>query len=169
MCTWHLACYVMVSMLIRIVRRLTLDEVKSKIKHFEKEYDMTFDEFEELFLSRKLDRRMVGTYFEWASLVHAYRGYVEGGELDYVIEEIRDLSPEETTLLTPKRIELLYSLASLRAESINKLAQKTRRNVKNVYQDLKALQSLGFVALRKRGRRNIIPETLVEEITLLIR
>ena len=81
------------SMLIRIVRRFTLDEVKSRIKQFEKEYDMTFDEFEELFLSGKLDRRMVGTYFEWASLVHAYRGYVEGGELDYVIEELRDLSP----------------------------------------------------------------------------
>ncbi len=159
----------MVNMLIRIVRRLTLDEVKSKIKQFEKEYDMTFDEFEELFLSRKLDRRMVGTYFEWASLVHAYRGYVEDGELDYVIEEIRDLSPEETALLTPKRIELLYSVASLRARSINKLAQKTRRNVKNVYQDLKALQSLGLVTFRKRGKRNIIPETLIEEIALLIR
>jgi len=159
----------MAAMLIRIVRRLTLDEVKSKIKQFEKEHDMIFDEFEELFLSRKLDRYMVGTYFEWASLVHAYRGYVEGGELDYIIEELRDLSPEETALLTPKRIELLYSLASLRAESINKMAQKTRRNVKNVYQDLKALQGLGFVTFRKRGKRNIIPETLVEEITLLIR
>lgn len=159
----------MVNMLIRIVRRFTLDEVQGKVEQFEKEYDMTFDEFEELFLSRKLDRRMIGTYFEWASLVHAYRGYVEGGELDYVIEELRDLSPEETALLTPKRIELLYSLTSLRAESINKLAQKIRRNVKNVYQDLKALQSLGFVSLRKRGRRNVIPETLVEEITLLIR
>jgi DNA-binding transcriptional ArsR family regulator len=159
----------MVGMLIRIVRRLSLDEVKSKIKQFEKDYGMTFDEFEELFLSRKLDPRRVGTYFEWASLVHAYRGYVEGGELDYVVEELRDLRPEETALLTPKRIELLYSLASLRAESINKLAQKTRRNVKNVYQDLKALQSLGFVAFRRRGRRNIVPETLVEEITLLIR
>jgi len=159
----------MVDMLIRIVRRLTLDEVQSRIKHFEREYDITFDEFEELFLSRKLDRRTVGTYFEWASLVHAYRGYVEDGELDYVIEEIRDLSPEETSLLTPKRIELLYSVASLRARSINKLAQKTRRNVKNVYQDLKALQSLGLVTFRKRGKRNIVPETLIEEIALLIR
>lgn len=159
----------MVIMLIGIVRRLTLDEAKNRIKQFEKEHGLTFDEFEELFLSRKLDRRMTGTYFEWASLVHAYRGYVEGGELDYVVEELRDLSPEETALLTPKRIELLYSLASIRAESINKLAQKIRRNVKNVYQDLKALQSLGFVTFRKRGKRNIVPETLVEEITLLIR
>jgi hypothetical protein len=156
-------------MLIRVVRRLTSDEVKNRIKQFEKEHNMTFNQFEELFLSRKLERRMAGTYFEWASLVHAYRGYIEGGELDYVIEEIRDLTPEETALLTPKRIQLLYSLANLRAESINKLAQKTRRNVKNVYQDLKALQTLGFVTFKKHGKRNIIPETLVEEITLLIR
>jgi len=159
----------MIGMLIRVVRRLTLDEVKSRIRGFEKEYNMTFDEFEELFLSRRLDRHVVSTYFEWASLVHAYRGYVEGGELDYVTEELRDLSPEEIAILTPKRIELLYSLANLRVDSINNLAQKTRRNVKNVYHDLKALQSLGFVTFRKRGRRNIIPETLVEEITLLIR
>ncbi len=156
-------------MLIRIVRRLTLEEVKSKIMQFEKELEMSFDEFEELFLGGKLDRRRIGTYFEWAGLVHAYRGYVEGGELDYVIEELRDLGPEETALLTPRRIELLYSVASIQAESINKLAQKTKRNVKNVYQDLKALQSLGFVIFRRRGKRNIMPETLVEEITLLIR
>jgi DNA-binding transcriptional ArsR family regulator len=156
-------------MLIRVVRRLTIDEVKNRIRQFEREHGLTFEEFEELFLHKKLNRQRIGSYFEWASLVHAFRGYVEGGELDYVVEEIRDLSPKEVSLLTPKRIELLYSLASLRAESINKLAQKTRRNVKNVYQDLKALQSLGFVTFRKRGKRNITPETLVEEITLLIR
>jgi len=79
------------------------------------------------------------------------------------------LSPEEAALLTPKRLELLYSIASLQAESINKLAQKTRRNVKNVYQDLKALQNLGFVTFRRSGRRNIVPETLVEEIAFSIR
>jgi hypothetical protein len=159
----------MIAMMIRIVRQLTLDEVEERIRRFEKKHGMTFDEFEELFLKRKLDRHMVSTYFEWASLVHAYKGYVEGGELDYVIEELRELTPKETTLFTPKRIELLYSLANLRIESINSLAQKTRRNVKNVYQDLKTLQKLGFVTFKKRGRRNIVPETLVEEITFLIR
>ena len=94
---------------------------------------------------------------------------MEGGELDHVIEEERELEPKETTLLTPKRLELLYSLASLRPESINDLAQKVRRDVKNVYQDLAALRALGFVSFRKRGKRNIVPETLVEEIALLIR
>ena len=112
---------------------------------------------------------MVGTYFEWAELVHAYRAYVESGELDYTVEETRDLTPGEVALLTPKRLELLYSLAGLRVESINQLAQRVHRSVKNVYQDLQALKSLGLVTLRRRGKRNIVPETLVDEITLLIR
>jgi len=102
-------------------------------------------------------------------LVHAYRGYVVGGELDYIVEELRDLNPSEIALLTPKRLQLLYSLAGLRVRSINDLAQKTRRNVKNIYQDLQILRKLGFVAFKKIGKRNIIPETLVEEVTLMIR
>ena len=156
-------------MLVRVVRQLTLEEVQKRIKDYEKEYALSFDEFEELFLKKKVNRRLIGVYTEWAGLVHAYRAYVEGGELDYVVEETRDLKPRETALLTSKRLELLYSLASLRIESINDLAQKTRRNVKNVYEDLKALKSLGFVSFKKKGKRNIVPETLVEEITLLIR
>ncbi len=155
-------------MLIRVARRLTLQEIREKIKNFEIEYDTTFDEFEELFLD-KTDKRLVDTYFEWAGLVDAYRGYMEDGNLDYVLEELRELSPTEMPLLTPKRLELLYSLASLQTESINDLARKTRRNVKNVYQDLQVLKTLGFVTFRKIGKRNIVPETLLEEITFLIR
>lgn len=155
-------------MFVRIVRRLTLEEVNNRINKFETEHGMTFDEFEELFLEGKVDRSTAGAYFEWAGLVHAYRGYVEEGELDYVVEERRELSSNEVALLTPKRLELLDSLASLRIESINDFAQKVRRNVKNVYQDLQVLRKLGFVTFKKRGKRNIVPETLVEEITFLI-
>ena len=152
-----------------MVRQLTLEEVQVRIKNYEKEHGVSFDQFEELFWKKKLDRRLMGTYSEWADLVHAYRGYVESGELDYVVEEERELGPKETALLTPKRLELLYALASVRPESINDLAQKTRRDVKNVYEDLKTLKTLGFVSFKRRGKRNIVPETLVEEITLLIR
>jgi hypothetical protein len=155
--------------LIRVVRQLTLEEVQARIRDYEKEHGVSFDEFEELFWGKKLDRHLLGTYSEWAGLVHAYRGYVESGELDYVVEEERELKPKDTALLTPKRIELLYGLVSVRPESINDLAQKTRRDVKNVYEDLKALKALGFVSFKRRGKRNIVPETLVEEITLLIR
>jgi len=156
-------------MLVKVVRRLTLEEVRDKIRGYERQHGVTFDEFEELFLKKKISRDAASGYYDWAGLVHAHRGYEEGGELDYVVEELRELKPEETAVLTAKRLELLCSLASLRTESINDLAQKTRRNVKNVYEDLLALKSLGFVTFKKRGKRNIIPETLVEEITLLIR
>jgi len=156
-------------MLVKVVRRLTLEEVNKRIGEFEKEFGMTFDEFEELFLKKRLSTEMVDAYFKWAGLVHAYRAYVESGELDYVVDEMCEFSPKEVTLLTPKRLELLYGLADLRIQSISDLAQKIRRNVKNVYEDLHVLKNLGFVMFKKSGKRNIVPETLVEEITFLIR
>ena len=156
-------------MLLRIVRDLTPEEVTEKIRKFEKEFGMNFENFEELFLDEKLAAKFVRTYFEWAELVNSYKGYIEDGQLDYTVEEIKDLKPEQAALLTPKRIQLLYQLAITRVESINGLAKKIRRNVKNVYQDLQVLSRLGFVKLTKRKGRALIPETLVKEIAFLIR
>jgi len=64
---------------------------------------------------------------------------------------------------------LLYQLAIMRVESINDLAKKARRNVKNVYQDLHVLSKLGFVKLNNEKGRDVISETPVKEITFLIR
>jgi hypothetical protein len=156
-------------MLLKIVRNLTSEEILERIRKFEKEFGMSFEKFEELFLGKRLDAKLARAYFEWAELVDSYKGYVEEGTVDYVVEEIKDFKPEQAALLTPKRMELLHQLATLRVESINDLAQKVRRNVKNVYQDLKVLSKFGFVKLNKRRGRAIIPETLVKEITFLIR
>jgi len=156
-------------MLIRIIRNLTTEEIEEKIRRFEREFGMSFEKFEELFLGQKLSAKHARMYFEWAELVDSYKGYIEEGTLDYTVEEIKDFKPEQAALLTPKRIELLYKLAALRVESINDLAKKVRRNVKNVYQDLQALSRFGFVRLNKRRGRSIVPETLVKEITFVIR
>ncbi|MEM3459301.1 MAG: hypothetical protein QXN36_07175 [Candidatus Bathyarchaeia archaeon] len=156
-------------MLLRIIRDLTPEEVEGRIRRFEKEFGMQFEKFEELFLKHKLDTKSAKAYFEWAELVDSYKGYIEEGTLDYTIEEIRDFKPQQVALLTPKRIELLFQIAALRAESINDLAQKIRRDVKNVYQDLQALAKLGFVRMNRRKGRIFVPETLVKEITFLIR
>jgi hypothetical protein len=156
-------------MLLKIIRNLTSEEVEQKIKEFEKEFSMPFERFEELFLKQKLDAKYSRVYYEWAELVDSYRGYIEEGTLDYTVEEIRDFNPEQVALLTPRRIELLFQIAALRVESINDLAQKVRRNVKNVYQDLQVLSDLGFVKVTKQRGKALIPETLVKEITFLIR
>lgn len=155
-------------MLIRIIRSLTSDEIEDRIKKLEKEFGMSFEKFEELFLRQKLNAKHARVYFEWAELVDSYKGYVEEGTLDYTVEETKDLKPEEAALLTPKRVELLCKLATVRVDSISDLAQKVRRNVKNVYEDLKVLDKLDFVKLNRRKGRALIPETLVKEITFLI-
>jgi hypothetical protein len=155
--------------LLRISRELTSEEVLEKIRTFEKKFGMSFNEFEELFRRRKMGASHARAYSEWAQLVDSYKGYVEDGELDYTAEEVKDFKPEQTALLTPKRIELLCQLAVLRVESINDLAQKVKRNVKNVYEDLKVLNMFGFVKLNKRKKRALIPETLVKEITFIVR
>jgi ribosomal protein L29 len=156
-------------MLIRIIRNLTSEEIEEKIRRLEEKFGTSFEGFEEQFLKQRLDGKLGRTYFEWAELVDSYRGYVEEGTLDYTVEEIREFKPRQVALLTPKRIELLYELAVLRVESINDLAQKVRRNVKNVYLDLRVLSEFGFVRLDRRRGRTIVPETLVKEITFLIR
>ena len=155
-------------MLLRITRELTSEEVEERIKKFEREFNMNFEKFEELFQKQNLQAKFGRAYFEWADLVNSYKGYVEDGELDYNIEEVKDFKIEQTAMLTAKRLELLHSLATLRVESINDLAQKVKRDVKNVYQDLEVLREFGFVKLNKRKGRALIPETLVKEITFII-
>jgi ribosomal protein L29 len=156
-------------MLVRIVRNLTINEIEERIRRFEREAGISFEKFEELFLGQKLNAKQVRVYFEWAELVDSFRGYVEEGTLDYSVEEIKDFKPEQAALLTAKRIDLLYKLATLRVESINDLAHKVRRDVKNVYLDLRVLNRFGFVRLNRRKVRTVVPETLVKEITFLIR
>ncbi|MGC8998990.1 MAG: ArsR family transcriptional regulator [Candidatus Bathyarchaeia archaeon] len=156
-------------MLVRIVRNLTPEEVAERVKNLELEFGMSFEKFEELFLKGRLNAKFTRIFFEWAELIDSYKGYLEEGTLDYTAEEIKDLKPEYVAALTPKRIELLCQLATSRVESINDLAKKLRRNVKNVYQDLQVLRKMGFVKLNKKKGKAIIPETLVKEISFLIR
>jgi hypothetical protein len=154
-------------MLIRITRNLTPEEVEERIKSFEREFGMPFEKFEELFLKKRLNSKFSKAFFEWAELIDSFKGYLEEGTLDYAVEEVKDLKPEQVAVLTPKRIELLRQLAVSRVDSINDLAKKLRRNVKNVYNDLQVLRKIGFVKLNKKGRA-VIPETLVKEISFII-
>ncbi len=130
---------------------------------------MSFSEFEKRFIERKIDVGLFGEYVEWANLLHAYEAYVEGGELDYMVEEILKIRSDELDkILNSRRLELLETISKFRVESINDVARKVRRNVKNVYNDLKLLEKRGLLHLRKVGKRNIIPETLIEEFSIVI-
>jgi len=156
-------------MLLRISRELTSEEVLEKIRGFEREFEMSFEKFESLFSKNKMSAHHARAYFEWAELVDSYKGYIEDGELDYTAEEVIDWKPELTAQLTPKRLELLRQLAALRVESINDLAQRVGRDVKNVHEDLTILNGLGFVKLSRRKGKALVPETSIKEITFIVR
>jgi hypothetical protein len=131
---------------LKIVRRLSLEEVKKRLQEHEIANRMPFSEFEKQFIEGKVDPGLFGKYVEWADLLHAYEAYVEGGELDYVVEETWRMKPEELEkMLNPRRLEPLEMISGSHIESINDVARKVGRNVRNVYDDLKLLEKKGFL------------------------
>jgi len=150
---------------IRIVRRLSLEEAQSRLDNLEEKYGCGFEDFQER-VNREGEMELFDDYLEWSYMFHALRAYGEEGEFDCVMEEERELTGELLFGLTPRRIELLYEIPKIPVRSINDLATRVERDVKNVYNDLRCLERLGLILLRRRGR-SIVPELLVEELTFI--
>ena len=70
-------------------------------------------------------------------------------------------------VLTPKRQELLHTIRIARPKSIHELAQLTKRNIKNVSDDLKYLEQVGLVE-RREVRKTIRPSINYDTISLEI-
>ena len=153
-------------MQLRIVRRIPLTEVTDRVKQYENQFGASLDDVSNQFAEQTLDQEAFDDYVEWMAMEHALGAYVEGEAFDYLTEDILDLGPQDLSKLTPKRLELLDQMSKHNAHSINKLALSIGRDVKNVYNDLKTLESLGLIELVKDGHR-MIPDLLVKEITFL--
>jgi len=150
------------------LRRLEPNEVLTRIKNYEAKHKSIEA------LGRKMSEglasiREVLEYLEWRRLLHAYKAYEEGEELDYVIEEVKEENIDFLKkTLTKERLKILIVLGREEFESISDLARYLNRNIKNVYQDLVILQKAGFVKLPRKGK-NVTPRLLVDQITLRFR
>ena len=153
-------------MQLRIVRRIPLGEVRHRVADLEAKYGGNMDDIPDMFAEGQIDREAFEDYVDWMGMEHALRAYSEGEDFDYFTEDILELSKDEISKLTPRRLELMDQISRHRVDSINELATTINRDVKNVYNDLKTLESLGFVRLVKEGRR-LVPDLLVKEITFL--
>ncbi len=76
-------------------------------------------------------------------------------------------------LLTPNRLALLRAIRTERPRSMYALARRVRRDLKNVQQDLRLLETYGLVRMardggRGKGRRRKAPQSLFREIALKI-
>jgi hypothetical protein len=151
----------------RVVKRIPFNEVISRMEALEKKYDGDLSLLHDDFLLGRLEQESFDDYVEWSGMNHALMAYGEGEDFEYFAEMEVELKPEEYERLTPRRLELLAHLSSIPVSSINDLATKIGRDVKNVYFDLKILEELGFIIFVKEGR-GLRPEVLVQEISLLL-
>ncbi len=154
-------------MQLKVMRAIPLEEVIQRVTVIEQRYTESMDDIPEKFNRGLVGRDVFEDYVEWMGMVHALRAWREGEDFDYLTEDVMELEWEEFSKLTPRRLDLLDQISRVRSESINDLAAKIGRDVKNVYMDLKKLESLGLIRLVKEGR-SMIPELLVHEVTLLL-
>jgi DNA-binding transcriptional ArsR family regulator len=154
-------------MQLKVTRTIPLGEVTQRVTEIEQKYTGSMEDIPEKFNRGLVDRDAFDDYVEWMGMVQALGAWREGEDFEYLTEDIIELEWEEFSKLTPRRLDLLDQLSRVRSESINDLAAKIGRDVKNVYMDLKKLESLGLIRLVKEGR-SMVPELLVHEVTLLL-
>jgi DNA-binding transcriptional ArsR family regulator len=154
-------------MQLKVMRTIPLGEVTQRVTVIEQKYTESMEDIPEKFNRGLVDRDAFEDYLEWMGMVQALGAWREGEDFEYLTDDIMELEWEEFSKLTPRRLDLLDQLSRVRSESINDLAAKIGRNVKNVYMDLKKLESLGLIRLVREGR-SLVPELLVHEVTLLL-
>lgn len=150
----------------KVLKSVPLAEVQSHLREYEERHG-SLSRLNEMFTKGRMPPGMFDDYVEWTNMSHAVRAYLEGEDFEYLADVDLNLSPADYSRLTPKRLMLLDHLIEGHAASINELAAAVNRDVKNVYTDLRTLESLGLVRLVKMGRR-LVPELLVYEITILL-
>lgn len=69
--------------------------------------------------------------------------------------------------LTPKRLELLHIIKTRKPSSINELSRFAKRNIKNVAEDVKHLERIGFIVIEE-GKRKSMPVVKYDRINLEI-
>lgn len=150
----------------RVVKSIPLQQVQKSITIYAEKYG-SLSHLHEEFTKGRMPPGTFDDYIQWTNMDHALRAYQEGEDFEYLAEEDLTLDSKEYRMLTPRRIELLDFLASEQVSSINDLAEKHERDVKNIYNDLKVLEKLGFISLRPEERR-LVPELIVYEINILL-
>jgi len=149
----------------RVVKRVPINEVVNRLAIIEKKYGDSLNKLQEDFLRGRLDREKFDDYVEWSSMKHALNAASEGEDFEYYAEEEMEMSILKIKSLTMKKLEICDYIADQHVTSINELAKALNRNVKNVYNDLKFLESIGFISFTKTGKRNM-PELVVQEVTI---
>ncbi len=99
-------------------------------------------------------------FSEVKDLVHKGKGKIEFISVGSIEELNR--------ILTPQRKRLLDVVRRHKPSSIRELAEKLGRDYRNVYDDVVFLEKMGFLNLRRRGKK-LVPEVDYDAIDIQVR
>jgi predicted transcriptional regulator len=150
----------------KVVKSIPLSEVQTRTSIFNEKYG-SLSLLHEEFTKGRMPPGVFDEYIEWTNMDHALRAYQEGEDFEYLADEDLPLDSKQYEKLTPRRLEMLDFLGMGQYSSINELAERIGRDVKNVHNDLQILHELGFVNLTKEGR-SLVPELSVYEINIIL-
>jgi predicted transcriptional regulator len=153
---------------VKAARRLSPEEVIRKISEYGRIFKASSpNNYAVGLVKEEMEKR--SELAEWKELTEAYQAYEEGGELDYVVDEDLKMDPQMIEkVFTKKRLELITTMGHTEFTSISHLASHLRRNIKNVYEDLRVLRKAGILRLTKT-RRNVQPKLLIDGVSLVFR
>jgi len=143
-----------VTVRVEVARDLGKGDVAREVAELEGRHGAFDGLRQRVFVERCADPLAVDDYVVWKALRD------EGGALED--RTVFD-TPDVFRALTPRRVEMLEYLRHAEAGSIKDLAAKLRRDYKNTYDDLAALEAWGLVAVRREGK-NQRPVSLVTSL-----
>jgi DNA-binding transcriptional ArsR family regulator len=130
-------------MRVEVARDLAKEDLVREFGELETRHG-SFDVLRQrVFVERCADPRAVDDYVVWKAMRD------EGGAFE---ERTVFDTPEVFHALTPRRMEMLEYLRHGEVASIKDLATKLRRDYKNTYDDLAALEAWGLVSVRREGK-----------------
>jgi predicted transcriptional regulator len=140
-----------------IIKIYSDQQITAELKGLEDKYESIDSLHQKLQIEKCSNPDLVDDYMVWKALK----------EEEVVISEKIVLKTLDIySMMSPKRMEILDYLTAHSINSIKLLAQELKRNYKNVYDDVKAMEEFGLVELVNDGR-NKRPVTKINTIKMV--
>jgi hypothetical protein len=145
-------------MRVEMVKHLTVEDVESEIKRLAKAYGTL----------EALTQKAAVTKCNHPGLQDELQLW---RAIQTIHVEVRSIVAYEGTdkvgSITPARMELLETIRKTRPKSVRELAITSKRDYKNVYDDLKALVEAGLAEIVLEGRKSR-PVCVADEVRLML-
>ena len=140
-----------------ILKSYSNEQIMAEKRRLEKKYDSIENLHQKFTINKCRNPELVDDYMLWKAL---------NEEDAKLTEKIVLKSLGIYGMMSPKRMEILDYLTSHETKSIKTLASELKRNYKNVYDDIKALEMFGLVELIDDGK-NKRPVTRIDSIIVM--